>query len=481
MKLIHTALVVLGVASAPSVWAQSICSPNFSPQPALAGQLITLQGNCSTPAAPNPGETREEVWTLPGGGTLVRPLNSPALTLSFGTVGQQNLTVRLRQLNAPGTIDGPNFPLAIVVQSSAGATQTATSQITPALNQAAVGSISTQFANINNRMRYLRGQGSTPLMRNDSSVVIGGQAVPSGSSEQGSSSGESSDKADAERGEGTRTGRFGMYVAGGLSAGEQRNAPDAPGYKVRTNGFTLGADYRVTRQLSLGAGFGLLRADTNANDSSEQFAKGSSVSFYGSWSPTQRTYLDAVVSVARNKYELKRADSGGGFAFARTEGGGSGVSVSGGMDFRAGALAITPYARLEHVRADIDPFTEFGSAGQLNLRLGQQKLKTTVATLGAEVQRPVSTAWGVLVPHVRLELQRQTSNSVRGVTAQLANTSVPIVVDPSVEEDRSYGQLGLGVSAQFTRGVSAFADYEMVFGKSNFKERRFNTGLKLEF
>jgi outer membrane autotransporter protein len=480
MRIWRVALTWLGIMLSQSAWAQATCSPSFSPQPALAGQIITLQGNCSTPAAQQPGETRDEVWTLPGGGTQVRPLTSPPLTLSFGA-GTQNLSVRLRQNNVPGvgTIDGPEFPLSIVVQSSGGATQTATSQITPALNQAAIGSVQTQFVNINNRMRYLRSQGSTPLLRNDTSVLVGGQAVPAGS-EQGSS-GESSDKAGGERGEATRTGRFGMYLAGGVSMGKQGDSPNAPGYKARTRGLTVGADYRLTRQLALGAGFGLLRADTDANDSGEQFAKGSSASFYGSWSPTQRTYLDAVVSIAKNKYELKRSDSGGGFAFARTKGGGSGLSVSGGVDFKAGAFAITPYARVEHVRADIDEFTEFGSTNQLNLRLGEQKLKTTVATLGAEVQRPVSTAWGVLLPHARLELQRQTSNSARGVTAQLVNTSVPVVVDPNTAEDRSYGQLGLGLSAQFSRGVSAFVDYELVFGKTNFKERRFNSGLKLEF
>jgi outer membrane lipase/esterase len=115
------------------------------------------------------------------------------------------------------------------------------------------------------------------------------------------------------------------------------------------------------------------------------------------------------------------------------------------------------------------------------LIVGPQSLRSTVLSAGGIAQYSVNTSFGIVVPQARLEFQRQSQNSAQGVSARLVGSDVQVLVTPDLEIDKTSGTFGLGLSTQFRRGLSAFADYEQLFGKSNTSQYRLTAGLKLEF
>jgi len=461
------------VIAAASAQAQVVCAPTATPSPAIVNQSITLRGNCSVNGVL--ATAGSEVWTV-GANTLTRPLAAPPLVVSFAAAGSQALSVQLDT----GVLSAP-FPLTLVVQAQAGAVGGRVTQLAAPLQQTAQTSVRTQLSNITNRLRYLRTQSGTPLVAGSVSTSSGTASTSSG--EGSSASGESSGRGPgdgAPSADATRTGRLGVYIAGGYEVGTQSAVGDVPGFRARTTGATAGVDYRLSKAWVIGGGLGML--DTNTRFSvgtGEQFAKGRSGTVYGSWSPTPSLYVDAALALDRSRYELKRDDLIGDAAFARTRGKGRGLTISAGYDKRFGAWSLSPYGRAEQVDVRIQSFDEFGSVNAL--ALGEQRLKVGSFTLGGQAQYSLGTSYGIVTPHARIELSRLVADQQDPVRARLLNSSTVLFIDsPAGRIDRSYGTYGFGVSAQMRRGVSMFLDAEGGFGQANYRLWRVNSGVKLE-
>lgn len=84
-------------------------------------------------------------------------------------------------------------------------------------------------------------------------------------------------------------------------------------------------------------------------------------------------------------------------------------------------------------------------------------MRSSAVTLGSEFQYIVPTRHAILVPHVRVEMQRQ-NQSAQGVTATLAGSGVQLNAQPQLDADKSFGYCSVGLSAQFKRGVMVFVD-----------------------
>ncbi len=463
--------------------AQTVCAPTVSPAPAIVGQTVTLRGNCTVAGVP--AAVGSEVWTVPivnnGNTTLTRPLAAPPLSISFADAGTKTLTVQL--LGANNVLSAP-FALQVVVQGQNNAVLERTGDVAAPQQRSAQAATRTQLATITNRLRYLRSQSSTPAMAGSISTPAGSVSTRTASSSSASNDGSSSSSGegskDAPSADATRTGRLGVYIASGYESGKQGASTSGSGFKTRTTGVTVGADYRLTAQWVVGAGLGRLNTQTRlTNSTGRQAAKGSSATLYTSWAPSEQLYFDAAVSSDRNRYEVKRDDITGGPAYGRTRGKGLGVTLSGGYDARWGDWQVSAYGRGEMVSVRIQAFDEFGSTN--SLQLGAQRAKASNLTLGGQVQLPLGTAWGVVTPHARIELTRLLDEQQNAVQARLLNSSTVLLVEsPGGRTDTSYGTLALGVSAQLRRGVSLFVDAETGFGQSNYKVYRLNSGIKLE-
>ncbi|MBO6815717.1 MAG: autotransporter domain-containing protein [Rhizobiaceae bacterium] len=141
---------------------------------------------------------------------------------------------------------------------------------------------------------------------------------------------------------------------------------------------------------------------------------------------------------------------------------------------------FAPFARIEHVIAERNGFTETG-AGVLNLTVGNDDFDRSFSTLGLQMAAEHTAANGIAV-RSSLEIgwehafndTRAVSNSIIAGVAGAAFTS------PGAAEDRDRLALGLGIEMQLTEGLSAVINYDGTYG-SGFSDHRGSGSLTFRF
>jgi hypothetical protein len=274
---------------------------------------------------------------------------------------------------------------------------------------------------------------------------------------------------------------LGVFMMGDVEIAKRDPSNADKGYKLRTKGVTIGADYRATKDLVVGAAAGVLKGDTTAGEGGTQKSTGVSGSAFAQWLPAANWYTNMILNAGRNKYDSTRTSISGQILKARGVSTQQGLQVEAGYSLAKDGTRLTPFIRYELIRAKLKPFEESG--GSDAVAIGGQTVRSNTVGLGAIAEHAISTSNGVWVPSARVEYLRE-SQSQSEVFARLVN-GTPVLV-PLNEEliDKSYGTWGLNL--QWLSGVggnltSSFIGYEQTFGKTGFKNDRFTAGVKIPF
>jgi hypothetical protein len=136
-------------------------------------------------------------------------------------------------------------------------------------------------------------------------------------------------------------GRWGFFVNGSIGKGDRDKTQLENGFDVDVSNITAGVDYRLTDQLILGAAVGYVDTDADFDSSpNETQVDGWSAIVYGTYMPTEGAYVDAVVSAARDRYDVRRLDPFSGLT-AKGDTDGTAFSASLAAD-TSGATASGP-------------------------------------------------------------------------------------------------------------------------------------------
>jgi outer membrane autotransporter protein len=299
-------------------------------------------------------------------------------------------------------------------------------------------------------------------------------------------------------------GKLGMFVNGTFTFGDRDATSREAGFDFHTLGVTAGVDYRFTENFVLGIAFGFASTDADLDASGGSVdTKLYSGSVYGTYY-LDSFYVDGIATVGRNTFESKRniayslpsVDRQGMLtgmttqvsqtATGDTDGTQYLVGFDGGYEFRSGGLTYGPYVRLNYLRVDIDGFTEgidntnpgFGLA----LEFRGQTLESLRSALGGQATYALSTQVGVFVPQVLFEWVHEFLNNERTIASNYVNdpnkTPLDIVTD---KPDRDFFNLGLGLSAMFPRGMSAFLYYQTALGFANLTKHDITVGVRFAF
>jgi outer membrane autotransporter protein len=159
-----------------------------------------------------------------------------------------------------------------------------------------------------------------------------------------------------------------------------------------------------------------------------------------------------------------------------------GVATNVGYTIRRFGANLTPIARLEYLRAEIDDFTE-DSPEAIELTFDDHDADSLTLNVGLEADYPISTGFGIIAPNVRAEYVHDFIGDADGVLVRYA-------VDPTrlsefevstEDKDQDYGILGAGVAMTLQGGWAAFVDYHTYVGLDNFDIHTVNAGLRLQF
>ncbi len=307
---------------------------------------------------------------------------------------------------------------------------------------------------------------------------------------------------------GDRKQTIGVDGAGALGDASQATVQGERAADFDGNELSIGLDYRLPgEKMIVGAAFGYNKLNSHFTDQNlsggNTKLKGQHLSIYTSYLPSDKIYMDGIVSIGNNSINGSRPipvyDSNTGTvlatdgkAFADTDSQQLSASIGMGYEFNRNALNITPYIRLDYTNTDIDAYTETvldnnpsarNSSG-MALAVEKQSVDSLVGVLGIRTSYPISSSGGVFVPQASLELNRQFRQDERFIDATLPVAEGLNTPKPSAQTsqlDRTYLKLGLGVSALFPNGHSGFIQIESLQASNDLSDTAIKAGYKLEF
>jgi outer membrane autotransporter protein len=204
-----------------------------------------------------------------------------------------------------------------------------------------------------------------------------------------------------------------------------------------------------------------------------------------------------VLTFGSNDYDLDRrirysVPGAGGTTttvdqVARASTGGDQVSLalSLGRDFQRGNLSFGPYLRGMYTRVDFDAYEERlggGIGSGLGLAVDERELKSMTAVAGGKLTWALSRDWGILMPHAQIEWEHEFEDDPQQLAARFLHDPTRSTIRVEGDEvDTDFFNIGVGLSALFANGRSAFLYYEHLAGSEGQSMDNLSLGVRLEF
>lgn len=324
-----------------------------------------------------------------------------------------------------------------------------------------------QVTNVNARINALREQQSATSNQEISAISSGGGAA-------------------APRLQNTELFITGQVSSGDVDGGQLQQDADLSATQI-----TLGADYRLSNNFIVGAGVGIFQHETDFSATAGgSEVEGTNLTFFGTFSRESIGYFDVVVDIGSNDFDSSRQINldGNDEVLAVSSTGSSTTSLTAGYgkNFHISGWDVGPYIRGGVTRASVDGYSEqtdstqpgFGST----LSVGSQSINSTTLSVGATVARVINTSRAVLVPQLSLEAELEADSDKDPLSAFfLADPDQQVFTVDGEERDTSYANLGIGGSAVFAGGKSAFAYYETRLAHETLSQSWIKIGVRLEF
>ncbi|MDN2695045.1 putative Ig domain-containing protein [Janthinobacterium sp. SUN073] len=252
-----------------------------------------------------------------------------------------------------------------------------------------------------------------------------------------------------------------LWLGGAVDFGQHYVNGRDTGFRFRTNGVSVGGDYRLSdlATLGVGAGFSHDRSDVGQNGS-RSTADSAVVAVYGSLRPSKGVFLDGVLGYGTLQYDASRyLTDGSGFATGERDGKQVFGAVVGGIEMRQETWMWSPYGRVELMSAKLDPYTE-KAAGINALSYFRQTVRSRVGALGVRAEGMYVGGLGTWFPRARLEYrhQFQGADDARLAYADLAADG-PVYVIRTLPQQTGNWTAGLGVKLLLSNGMTITLDY----------------------
>jgi|GEM_PF-1625611 len=290
-------------------------------------------------------------------------------------------------------------------------------------------------------------------------------------------------------------GRWGIFVNGRINFGEKDATQNQTGFDFDTIGITSGVDYRIRDNFVIGAALGYSQIDADFDQSVGHLdIETWNISVFGTYFSADKFYLDAALNYGDNGYDSVRhivyTDVGGTVdrtAVSDSSGVETSIGLATGYDFGHGAWTFGPHIGSFFYDVGVNEFRETG-AGGLNMVVDDQNAQSFTLNGGGHVSYVITPAWGVLVPHLRVDYVHEFQDSRELIGVQVAAdpfsadplNPTPTIILQTDEPDPDYVVWSAGFSAQFINGMAGFINYQSTEGYSDLTLTELTFGLRWE-
>jgi outer membrane autotransporter protein len=271
--------------------------------------------------------------------------------------------------------------------------------------------------------------------------------------------------------------RWGVWVTGFGDFVNVDGDGNAQGYNFTTGGVSLGIDFRLTDQLTIGAMGDYSHTWTSLNPSGHIDVDSGRGGVYATWYH-HGFYVNAAIYGGHDNYDSSRAGLGG-LASGSTEGSEWSTFVSGGYDFHFGPLTVGPIASLQYTDVHVDGFSEKGSLAPLAIH------SDSAESLRSDAGFRAFYAWQigkiVVEPSLKVAWEHEYKYSALPITAGFAGIPGPSATFFGPDEGHDSAVISAGVSVQLTPAISTYLNYDGQLGRSNYDSNAVTGGVRISF
>jgi outer membrane autotransporter protein len=290
--------------------------------------------------------------------------------------------------------------------------------------------------------------------------------------------------------------KLSAFAIGDIGLGSKDQNEFESGLDFDHYGITIGADYRIDNHFFVGGAFGINKTQAElVNFDGDLDTLGYSLSLYSTYYSTQNYFIDFVFTYGSNDFDQRRSIV---YTISESEdvnqtlksdydGDIYSLFVGSGYDFYHGPFAYGPRLDIEYARSKIEEFTEKASDPDANGGAWGAQVSSTDQTwltlnLGAKIDYTQSLAQGVLISYARLNWTYEFKDNAQILSAHFVSDPEANKITISTDNpDKSYWQLGLGVSMLLQDGVVGFVDYNTLIGNDDWSQRNISLGARVEF
>ena len=258
-----------------------------------------------------------------------------------------------------------------------------------------------------------------------------------------------------------------FWLEGVANFGSRDATGGRSGLDFSTHGVSAGVDRRFSDQWVLGVGVGYARDNTEiGTDGSDSRARSYSITGYASYQPTPTTFVDGLIGIGALDFDSQRYIAPID-AFARADRDGYQIfgSLAAGYEHRAGALLVSPYARLDYAADRLKQSSETG-AGQYALTYFSQTTPSLQGALGLRAESVHDTSFGWAIPRIRVEYRHDFQGERLASIAYADLIGGPRFAVGTGALSRDSIAVGIGSDFVMRNGLTFGVDYQLVYSSS---------------
>ena len=287
---------------------------------------------------------------------------------------------------------------------------------------------------------------------------------------------------------------FGFFASGLVEALNRDVTTFQDGYQSMILGITGGADYRFNRQTVGGIAISYANTHGDFKGGGDFNTNSIGTTLFGSYLPTDRTFIQVTGGYSRNNYLVSRAaqafiqgTTGPSRSLAGTPSSNSNGDVFRttllvGYDHPIGMFTIGPRAGMNYTNTHISDYAET-SGGGLGLKFDDQWVNSLQSLLGVQAQAAISTGVGVIVPQANADYIHEFANSQRHIGVSFVEDNRANPLRFAFQNDipvRNYFNLGTGLLMVLPNGWQPFVNFRAMVGNTQFNNYAGTFGLRIE-
>lgn len=441
-----------------------LTADNSTPVLNLGGGAFNL-GNGSQillrPSASNFSVNNQSYTLIQGESGIAPGLNvlseSPYLTVQHFHVGGDNISATVSISAAPQINGSPNA-------------QRAGSAITPLLSSMAAS---------NPNDPVLEALSGGDALRTTEQLVpdINGGALHAANSLAGLANLNAGERTQGLRGAsaGDAFVERGLWLKALNSNATQDDRDGIAGFDADSNGIAIGADGKLTDQLTLGIAYSYLNSDIDVDNSNQIDIDGHAITLYSGYEQNA-WFLDSSLTVGLDHNDSTR-NIAGTRAKADYDSQLFAVNVLGGYGFQLdNGVLLEPRAAARYGRVDIDSYREKGSLAALDV--GSQRYEVAELGAGLRLAGSLPLGQGTLQPEAKLMAYHDFAADQVATSASFVFGGSNFIATGATPARTRY-EAGVGVDyklAAVTLGLSY--DYS---GKEDFNADTFQAKVRYDF